>query len=131
MGNSEHDDIKARALDSFFLSAGLREALEKGEYDEPINARVDALFQDWDGTVPGLGQAVAGDGKSSTQADSNRDIEVALSLGDDDDFPYASTFARRQSATLANSSCSAGAPAGVFDWQGPRPPRRQTILPPS
>lgn len=79
-------DMKLRAAGSPFLTAGFRDALSKSVFDEPINARLNALFEDWDGKIPsnvGAHGAVDGD----TAAD-REDIELCLSLHEGKHFPW-------------------------------------------
>lgn len=81
-------DIRTRAADSFFLSAGFRDALGSAEYEEPINERLGAIFADWDGTVPSRISQANGTGAVPRSADTERGVGLCLTLKDDAEFPW-------------------------------------------
>lgn len=79
-------DIKLRATESLFLTAGFRDALSKPIFDEPINARLSALFEDWDGKVPS-NTGMQGFANGDVAADCD-DIEICLSLQAGNQYPW-------------------------------------------
>lgn len=81
-------DVKSNALGSLFLTAGFRSALARTDFNDPIDARLKALFEDWDGKVPALtGMHRSGNGVAGVE-DDRGDVELCLSLQDDDLFPW-------------------------------------------
>lgn len=82
------EDVKARAAGAPFMTAGFKAALVRPDFKDPIDARLKALFEDWDGKVPSL--AGANPKPNGTERnDGNRgDVELCLSLQDEDAPPW-------------------------------------------
>lgn len=83
---AEH--VKTMAAGSPFLSVAFKSALGKPDFKEPIDARLAALFEEWDGKVPLLKEGHHG-AVDVAAADGGRgDVELCLSLQEGDQFPW-------------------------------------------
>jgi hypothetical protein len=81
-------DIRARAADSRFLSAGFRAALSRKEFVEPITRRLRALFDEWDGTLPILTGSDRGRGQVEGALADRGNVGLCLTLQPGDEFPW-------------------------------------------
>lgn len=79
-------DIKIKAASSTFLTASFRDALSKPDFDDPITVRLKALFEDWDGKVPG--NRAHGAGHKGDEDGEQDDVELCLGLQEGNDFPW-------------------------------------------
>lgn len=82
------NDVKLSAAGSPFLTAGFRDALNKPVFNEPINARLNALFEDWDGKVPSNVGAQGGVNGDAGAAGEREDVELCLSLQEGNQYPW-------------------------------------------
>lgn len=82
------EDVKSSAIGSLFLTAGFKSALARPDFKDPIDARLKALFEDWDGKVPALTGVHRGSEVVAGVEDDRGDVELCLSLQDDDLFPW-------------------------------------------
>jgi hypothetical protein len=73
------EEIKERAGRALFLSASFREAACRTELSEPVADRVRALFEEWDGTVPGHPDAGTDDANAGDR-DLGRTVGITLCL---------------------------------------------------
>jgi hypothetical protein len=82
------EDVKSSAKGSLFLTAGFKSALARPDFRDPIDARLKALFEDWDGKVPALtGLYRSSEGVEDVGNDRGN-VELCLSLQDKDLFPW-------------------------------------------
>jgi hypothetical protein len=79
-------DIKLRATNSLFLTAGFRDALGRPAFDDPVSVRLKALFEDWDGKVPDIATRRA-EGWQYVDEEPE-DVELCLRLSEGNDFPW-------------------------------------------
>lgn len=82
------EDVKSSAAGSFYLTAGFRDALKRPDFTDPIDVRLKALFEDWDGKIPSLAGANSGGAGVAGTEDVRGDVELCLSLQEEDSFPW-------------------------------------------
>lgn len=82
------DDVASRAAVSLFLTRGFRDALSNPAFKEPISARLSALFEEWDGTVPTIGARDGGEDCDADAAANGEALEVCVSLQEGNLFPW-------------------------------------------
>lgn len=82
------EDVKARAANSPFLTSSFKKALVNPVFNEPINTRLHALFEDWDGIIRSNISLHHGANGHNDGMEEHGEVELCLSLGDGNHFPW-------------------------------------------
>lgn len=77
------EDVKSSAAVSTYLTAGFKEALNRPDFTDPIDARLKALFEDWDGKMPLRAEANSGGGGVAGDEVVRGNVELCFSWQED------------------------------------------------
>lgn len=77
------EDVKSSAAGSTYFTAGFMEAFNRPDFSDPIDARLKALFEDWDGKMPLLTEANSGGAGVAGGEKVRGDIELCFSWHED------------------------------------------------
>ena len=77
------EDVKSSAAGSTYLTAGFKDALNRADFADPIDARLKALFEDWDGKMPSRTGVNSGNAGLAGAEEDWGDVELCLSLQED------------------------------------------------
>lgn len=80
--------MRSCAVNACFLSATFKSALPRPEFQPLVDARLKALFDEWDGKIPSLPGLYRGEGVAEDRDAQRVEIEVCLSPQADDSLPW-------------------------------------------